>query len=397
DVSVKIRTHDELQDLAETFNKMAAQLRAYAALQVDRLVAEQRKTNAILYTIDEGILLSDSESHLQLANRRALDMLAIDSKLPFEGKPLSEVATGTELTALVAKSAADPKPETFADVAVGPEKGRVYFRVRSMPVKLPDSAASAGVVTALRDVTFEKELDKMKEDFLHHITHDLRNPLGSVIGFVEVLLKGAAGELSAQQKTIISSMQRSLSRQMSLINNILDIAKMDSGRTQLQLKTIAPAEFAARSMGMLESLYLQKKLNVTLTIPPELKLTGDSDLLERVVTNLLGNAIKYTPAGGSITIGSEEIEGGKVVRFCVADTGPGIPASYLTRVFEKFEQVTGQRSGGTGLGLTITKHFVEAHLGKIWVESELGKGSRFCFTIPQGLKVEESGAVVIAA
>ena len=396
DVSVKISTRDELQDLAETFNKMAAQLRAYAALQVDRLVAEQRKTKAILYTIDEGILLSDSESHLQLANRRALDMLAIDPNLPFEGKPLAEVAPKSDLAVSVARSAADPDPGAVVDVAVGPEKGRVYFRIRSMPVKQTDSTAGAGIVTALRDVTYEKELDKMKDDFLQHITHDLRNPLGSVIGFVEILLKGGAGELSAQQKTIISSMQRSLSRQMSMINNILDIAKMDSGRTQLQLKSVAPAEFVAHSMGMLESLSLQKKLAVTLAVPPELKLTGDSDLLERVITNLLGNAIKYTPAGGSIAISAEEIEGGRAVRFCVADTGPGIPEAYLTRVFEKFEQVTGQRSGGTGLGLTITKHFVEAHLGKIWVESELGKGSRFCFTIPRGLKIDESGAAVVA-
>lgn len=395
DVSVKISTRDELQDLAETFNKMAGQLRAYAALQVDRLVAEQRKTKAILYAIDEGIILSDNESNLQLANRRALDMLAIDPNLAFEGKPLSAVAPASDLTAAVAKSAGEIKPEAFIDVAVGPEKGRVYFRVRSMPVKLPESAARAGIVTALRDVTFEKALDKMKDDFLHNITHDLRNPLGSVIVQVETLLRGGASEL--QQKTIISSMQRSLSRQMSLINNILDIAKMDSGRTQLQLKSVSPAEFAARSMGMLESLSLHKKLNVALAIPPELKLTADSDLLERVVTNLLGNAIKYTPSGGSITIGAEAIEGGKVLRFCVADTGPGIPASYLTRVFEKFEQVTGQRSGGTGLGLTITKNFVEAHLGKIWVESELGKGSRFYFTIPHGLTIADNGAVVVAA
>lgn len=397
DVSVKISTRDELQDLAETFNKMAAQLRAYAALQVDRLVAEQRKTTAILYTIDEGILLSDDASNLQLANRRALDMLAIDPNLPFEGKPLAEVAPGSELTAAVAKSAGETKPEAFVDVALGPEKSRVYFRVRSMPVKPADGAAGGGIVTALRDVTFEKALDKMKDDFLHNITHDLRNPLGSVIGFVDMLLKGTAGELNAQQKTIVSSMQRSLSRQLSLINNILDIAKMDSGRTQLQLKSVAPAEFAARSAGMLESLYLQKKLNVTLAIPPELRVTADSDLLERVITNLLGNAIKYTPAGGSITIATEELEGGKVVRFGIIDTGPGIPEAYLTRVFEKFEQVTGQRSGGTGLGLTITKHFVEAHLGKVWVESVLGKGSQFYFTVPQGLAIAENGAVVIAA
>ncbi|MEK7232174.1 MAG: ATP-binding protein [Elusimicrobiota bacterium] len=397
DVSVKISTRDELQDLAETFNKMVAQLSAYAALQVDRLVAEQRKTKAILYTIDEGILLCDESSNLQLANRRALDMLAIDPNIPFEGKPLAEVAPPSDLSAAVVKSAGEHQPEAFREVAVGPEKGRVYFRIKSLPVKLQGGTLNAGVVTALRDITFEKELDKMKEDFMHHITHDLRNPLGSVIGFVEILLKGSAGELTSQQTTIVSSMQRSLSRQMSLINNILDIAKMDSNRTQLQLKSISPAEVTARSMGMLESLALQKKLNVSLSIPPEMTLTADADLMERVITNLLGNAIKYTPAGGSITISGEQTEGGKVVRFCVADTGPGIPEAYLTRIFEKFEQVTGQRSGGTGLGLTITKHFVEAHLGKIWVESELGKGSRFCFTIPRGLKIVENGAVVVAA
>lgn len=397
ETSVNVFTNDELQDLAETFNKMTAQLRAYAELQVDRLVAERRKTKAILHTIDEGILLSDGESRLQLANRRALDMLAIDPSLPLEGRPLLESAPSSDLAAAVAQSAGTPRPDAFLDVAVGPEEGRAYVRVRSLPVTPADDTVGAGVVTALRDVTFEKELDKMKDDFLHHITHDLRNPLGSVIGFVEILLKGTAGELSAQQRSIVSSMQRSLNRQLSLINNILDIAKMESGRTRLQLKSLSPAECARRSVEMLESLAAQKQLNVAMTIPPELRLVGDPDILERILTNLLANAIKYTPTGGSITLGAEDIDEGRAVRFRVADTGMGIPQAYLTRVFEKFEQVTGRRSGGTGLGLTITKHFVEAHLGRIWVESELGKGSQFYFIIPRGLTTLDSGEVVASA
>ena len=397
DVAVSIKSRDEVQDLAETFNRMVTQLGKYAALQVDRLVAEQRKTKAILVTINDGILLTDNAARISLANARALNILVIDPAAAVEGKLLSEVAPASDLAAAVAKSAREAKPESFLDVAVGPEKSRSYWRVRSFPVTLNDAEVSGGIVTSVSDVTFQKELDKMKDDFFHHITHDLRNPLGSVMGFVGLLLGGGAGELKPEQADIITSMQRSLSRQMGLINNILDISKMESGKITVQVKKISPAEVAGRSIAILGSLHSQKNLTVACTIPPEMTLDGDGDLLERVITNILGNAIKYTPAKGAITISASDVDGGKALRFCVTDTGPGIPKNYLTRVFEKFEQVTETRSGGTGLGLTITKAFVEAHLGRIWVESELGKGSQFYFDIPRNLRVDASGAVVLGA
>ena len=390
---VDIRTGDELQDLAETFNRMTAQLRAYSVLQVDRLIAEQRKTEAILYSISDGILLSDKEGRVQLANRRALELFGLDPEVSVEGRPLPEALATSPLKDAAIGFARDPRPDQFKDVEVQAGQSRRFLRVSAHPVRRPNSGGDIGVVVSVRDVTLERELDKMKEEFLHYITHDLRNPLGSAIGFLDILLRGTPGVLNPDQHTIVSSIKRSTMRLLSMVNNILDIAKMESGRIRLQLKTVSVTGVAGRSISILESLAKGKKITVQLEASEEHSIEADGDLVERVFTNLIGNAIKYTPAEGTITVSIAEHHGS--LRCCVADTGEGIPDAYREKIFQKFEQVQGQRRGGTGLGLTIAKFFVEAHLGEIWVESELGKGSRFYFTIPKTLVADEEGLVRI--
>jgi signal transduction histidine kinase len=267
-------------------------------------------------------------------------------------------------------------------------------RVTASAVVSPGRSGELGVVYALRDVTLERELEQMKDDFLHYITHDLRNPLGSAMGFLDVLLKGTAGGLNEEQHAIVSSVRRSTSRLMSMINNILDIAKMESGRARLNLKTVALAAIAVRAIDILEQLAKAKKISVHLVAIKEFTVEADPDMLERVFTNLLANAIKFAPEGGTITVSIADVGG--ELRCCVEDDGHGIPPEHLQRVFEKFEQVPGQRSGGTGLGLTITRYFVEAHFGRIWVESEPGHGAQFYFTIKKGLNVAHDGTVMLA-
>ncbi len=389
---VDIATGDELQKLAETFNAMTARLRQYSLLQVDRLLAEQRKTEAILFSIADGIVMADREGRVQLMNRRAREMFGLPAETDFEGKTLSEALPEGDLRRALLASA--EKPGDFKEVDLSTPQDRRFIRATASPVLTPGRAAELGTVFALRDVTLERELEKMKEDFLHYITHDLRNPLGSAIGFLDILLKGTAGVLNADQQSIVSSVRRSTSRLMSLINNILDIAKMEAGRVRLQLKPTSLAGIATRSIGILEQLAKAKNISVHLAAVEEFTVAADGDLIERVFTNLLGNAIKYTPEGGTITVSVRE-EGPLIV--CgVEDTGEGIPADYLSRVFEKFEQVQGNRRGGTGLGLTIARFFVESHLGRIWVESEVGRGSRFYFTIPKGLVAGPDGAARVA-
>jgi PAS domain S-box-containing protein len=390
---VDVKTGDELQELADTFNKMTSELHRYSLLQVDRLVAEQRKTEAVLFSTSDGILMFDDEGRIQLANRRVRELLGLNAALRIEGQSLREVMPDSRLRELVLQACADPKPEKFKEIDLSTDASRRYLRISALPVVAPATRAALGVVITVRDVSFEKELDKMKEEFLHYITHDLRNPLGSAMGFVDLLLKGTVGVLNAEQHSMVSSVKRSCSRLMGMINNILDIAKMESGRIQPQLRPTSLAGIAGRALVILESLAAQKQIKLVLDAAEEFSLEADADLLERVVTNLVGNAIKFTPKAGGITV--SVCEAGPDIQLTVADTGEGIPPEYLDRIFQKFEQVAGQRQGGTGLGLTISRFFVEAHLGRIWVESQVGKGSRFNFTIPKGLAVDGGGNLVV--
>lgn len=391
---VDLSTRDELQELAETFNTMTARLRSYQVMQVDRLIAEQRKTEAILFSIAEGIIMADREGRVQHANRKARELFGLEAEEDLEGRLLVDALPDGPLRfALIAAGQSPGKG--FKEVDLSDEAARRYLRVSSSEVRSPRGDESGGVVYALRDVTLERELEKMKEDFLHYITHDLRNPLGSAIGFLDLLLKGTAGVLNPDQHGIVSSIKRSSSRLMGMINNILDIAKMESGRLRLALKETSLAGVAGRAIAILESLAKQKNIDVRLEAAEEFTLSVDADMLERVFTNLLGNAIKYTPDKGRIVISI--VDEGPHLKCCVEDSGEGIPPDMLERVFEKFEQVQSNRRGGTGLGLTITRFFVESHLGRIWVESELGKGSRFYFTVPKGLALDADGGARLAA
>ncbi len=388
--SVDIHTGDELQHLAETFNTMTARLRSYSVLQVDRLIAEQRKTEAILFSIAEGIVMADREGRVQLANRQAREMFGLAADADIDGRPLTEaLPAGALRDALVAVSKEPGKG--FKEADLSDTQTRKILRVAASAVVTPGRAAELGVVFALRDVTLERELEMMKDDFLNYITHDLRNPLGSAMGFIDVLLKGTAGVLNTDQHTIVSSVRRSTSRLMAMINNILDIAKMESGRAKLQLKTLSLAGVAGRAIDILEQLAKAKRVSVHLVAVEEFSVEGDSDMIERIFTNLLGNAIKFSNDGGTITV--SVVDAGHELRACVEDNGDGIPPEHLKRVFEKFEQVPGQRKGGTGLGLTITRYFVEAHQGRIWVESDPGHGARFYFTIRKGLTLLPDGTV----
>lgn len=384
---LELKTGDELQGLGETFNRMVARLKGYAELQVDRLVLEQKKTDAILFSIADGIVMTDNDGVVQLANRKAQEVLGADPV----GKPLEGVLPAdSELRKAVLGAVAHPDQEAVIEVDLSTEERRLFLRVSARRLLSPSKGTVLGTVTALHDVTFEKELDKMKEEFLHSITHDLRNPLGSIIGFLEFLLKGVVGVLNPQQKGMVESMHKSANRLMTLVNNILDVAKMETHELELNLKEASLAGLASHSIDILSSLAKRRGIVCELDAAEEFTAVCDPDQVERVITNLLGNAIKFAPDDGRIVV--RVTDQGPDFRVCVEDNGPGIPASHLEKIFAKFEQVPGQKRGGTGLGLTICKRFVEAHKGRIWVESELGKGARFYFTIPKSLSLPAEAA-----
>jgi signal transduction histidine kinase len=228
----------------------------------------------------------------------------------------------------------------------------------------------------------------MKDDFLHSITHDLRNPMTSIRGFMKFLIDEVAGPLTPQQRKMLETMDRASLRLLVLINDILDIAKLEAGRMKLNLAETDLRPLAQRTIEIAEGQALKKSIRLVLQCPDALPLiTADPELLERVFSNLIGNALKFTPDNGQVTVALGEQDGR--MRIAVEDTGEGIPPEYIDTIFHKFQQVAGQRRGGTGLGLTICKHIVEAHLGTIWAESALGTGSKFIFLLPLHLTEDE--------
>ena len=392
---IEIKTGDELQQFSETFNRMVGQLRQYAELQVDRRILEQQKTEAIMFSIGDGVLMTDNDGVVQLVNRKTAEILGKPEK-EVEGKPIKEVLSeDTDLGTTILDVVAHPEEQTIKEVDLSTDEKRLFVRVSSRLLVSPEKKQVLGVVTAIHDVTLEKELDKMKEEFLHSITHDLRNPLGSIIGFLEFLRKGVVGVLNTQQKGMVESMLKSSNRLMMMVNNILDVAKMDSHQLEVNLKEVSLAGLASHSVEILGSLAQRRGISMDLDAEEEFMVNCDGSQMERAITNLLGNAIKFAPDDGHVIVHIKDK--GHALELCVEDDGPGIPPSHIDKIFGKFEQVPGQKRGGTGLGLTITKKFVEAHHGRIWVESVLGEGARFYFTISKGLELTDDGDVVVGS
>lgn len=230
------------------------------------------------------------------------------------------------------------------------------------------------------------ELDTLKQAFLDGVTHDLRSPLACIMGYAELLLSGASGDLSEIQHRQLEIMRRNGAQLYHLINNLLDLSRLEAGCMPLELRPFRLEETVAEVREGVAVLADQYRVWLAVDVQPGLgPVLGDGAQIQRVITNLLSNALKFTPAAGVVTL---RVAAGPAAtaRVDVQDTGPGIPKDRIGRLFAKFFQVpetrTAARSLGTGLGLAISKRIIEAHGGRIWVESEFGKGSTFSFTLP---------------
>jgi PAS domain S-box-containing protein len=388
----EVDTTDELRDLAETFNKMVLQLKTYSDMQVDKIIREQKNTEAILFSTEDGIVMIDMEGRAQLANRKARSVLGLTATAPVEGRSILELIAPGPVFEAVREVLTSRKENPYEEIEVSLEHSRRFFKCFVIPIIAPGRDAPMGRLLGFYDITLDKELARIKDEFLHSITHDLRNPMGAIKGFVEFMIKEIPGPVNEAQKKMLISIDRASFRLLGMINNILDVAKMEAGKMEIKLAPTNLREVAARVIELMESLGQRKHIRFDIEGPEQLIVNADSGLMERMFTNLIGNAIKFTPDNGVITTGMRD-DGGTVSAW-VRDTGDGIPTEYLHKVFEKFEQVKGQKAGGTGLGLTICKYVAGAHLGKIWAESEPGSGAKFIFSVPKDLIKDLSGKVM---
>ncbi|MBC7107085.1 MAG: PAS domain-containing protein, partial [Firmicutes bacterium] len=256
------------------------------------------------------------------------------------------------------------------------------FRVHITPLRdAPEGPG--GVVALLRDITEYRRLEQMRTEFVANVSHELRTPLTSIRGFLETLLDGAVDDPPTARR-FLETMALEAERLARLIDDLLQLSRLEDRRVVLRRERVDMAVIVARVVDIFRAGAREKGLelgyHVQTHLPP---VAGDPDMLARVLVNLVDNAVKYTPEGGRITVRAEAADGH--VRVSVSDTGVGIPEESLPRVFERFYRVDKSRAreqGGTGLGLAIVKHIVEAHGGRVWARSEVGRGSTFTFELP---------------
>jgi len=391
---VEVRTHDEFYDLSIAFNKMIEDLKHYSAVRVDELLNEKVKTEGIIYSSEDGILLMDHQGQIQIINPKARDILDLGetSREALSGRPIWSFIKDDRMAVALRESVEDPSPRAMREVNLSSEGLLRYYTFSVLHIDPPhDADCNEWSVIFLRNVTAEKELNKLKDDFLQSLTHDLRSPMTAVKGYLQVLLDEMAGPVTEQQRKMLKVMENASTKLLHIISNLLDSAKMSAGKFRLSLAECELRRLIPATVEILHQESVKKKITLTLEMPDQMSpIKIDSQLIERVLINLIGNALKFTPDGGFVTV--KFVEFLEKIQCQVIDTGPGIPADEMGRLFHKFEQVKGTR-GGTGLGLANCKYIIEAHLGDISVKSKLGEGSTFTFTLPKNLEQNEQGDI----
>jgi two-component system phosphate regulon sensor histidine kinase PhoR len=377
------RPEDELADLGRSLNETASRMDA----TIRTLTEERNRSSAILSSMVEGVAVIDARERVVFCNRAFAEILNLDPA-DCENRPLIEVIRHRELLSTIHTALVDA---TSARGEV--EFGTVFprsFAVTATPVETrpagPAGLATIGAVAVLHDISELRRLERVRQDFVANVSHEFKTPLTAIQGFAETLLGGALEDEKNNRRFLEIIRDQSI-RLAQLTDDLLRLARIEAGKLELDFR---PVQVAA----LLESLAAtytmragRQQLSLSIDCPPDVPdVQGDDSLLREVLQNLLDNAMQYTAPGGSIVLSAVQRDDEAI--FTVSDTGVGIPLAAQERIFERFYRVDAARSrevGGTGLGLSISKHIVESHDGKIWVESDVGHGSRFHFSVPLAL------------
>lgn len=371
----------EARGMTAAMNRLMLELGAFHGFRLDQVVQERAKAQAMMETIDDGVLLLDDAGKIICANQRALRLLGLEKDSP-GSLPGAETnpAFSKALAEVLAPGDKHRRAETESALPGAPADVLNCFQLVSAEFTLATMKRS-GHVLVIRNVTAEKEIEKTKETFFHMVTHDMRAPLSSVQGYAQLLI--STMRLPPLAEKHLHTIVRSAKRLSGMVEDILNTGRLERGAMTLQVAPLDACALTARVHENLSPDAARKRIKLELRRPGEkLEFCADGALLERVITNLAGNSLKFTPEGGNIVIACGETA--EDVSFSVEDTGPGIPEDKRGMIFEKYAQMEEHRSLGFGLGLAMCKMAVELHKGRIWVESEVGKGSKFIFKIPRG-------------
>lgn len=408
--ALSLDTGDEFEDLANHFNSMVTELKTiYSSIEqkvVERtrdleeanlllsrtkeIVDEEKdRLEGVLNSTKEGIIMINPAGGLVFANRSFYEIFAFCAG-----------GESWNIRELLARKEIFQEPEKYLgeleSLTEKPEEvhsGQMTMVLPSLriidwfsaPIK-EDKGRNLGRIIAFRDITREKEVERMKDEFVSIVSHELRTPMTSLSGSLSLVLDGTVGEINEDQKDLLEIAKNNTTRLIRLINDILDISKIEAGKIKMKQETVKMENIITDSMAGVKSFADSYQAVVKSEIPAGLpEITADHDRLIQVVTNLLSNAIKFSPPNGTVLTRAWVDE--EKMYVSVKDEGSGIPPEHHEKIFEKFQQVDSSSSrakGGTGLGLPICRAIIQELSGRLWLESEPGKGATFIFYLPLG-------------
>ncbi len=359
----------ESRELAESFNRMAD-------LFQDRmrdLEAEQRLLAVVMETMADGVIALDANNRVRLINRPAQRLLMTDAQAT-HGRPLAEVVRDFEVLEVATRSAATRQIQ-HAELELLHQ--RRFLSVIATPIS---ADIGEGVLLTLQDVTDLRQVQTTRREFVSNVSHELRNPLASVSAMVEILESGAIDDREATLD-FLGRIQNDVGRMTALVNELLELSSLESGQMPIHLAPVNLVEVVGVVVERFRLTAAVQEVEIGHCVPADAPyVMAERAKLGQILTNLIENALRFTPRGGRVTLSSSATA--RWVEIRVADSGVGIPREHLPHVFERFYKVDRSRSdGGTGLGLAIVKHLVQAHGGDVTAASAEGEGSVFTLTL----------------
>jgi two-component system phosphate regulon sensor histidine kinase PhoR len=347
-------------------------------------VGHHENLSAILQSLSDGFVVTDWQTNIVLFNSKAASLFGLTAEKSV-GHPISDCIKSDELLSFFMR--AIKSDSSLTPLMAGEEPvvkvGEKAVRVHVDPVR-NETGTAIGAACLFHDVTSISAMDKLRDDFLSMVSHELKAPLSSLLMQISVVLDGLAGDLSAKQSDLLGKAKEKTKGMITLVNDLLDYRRIQEGKSIQKSENLDMAEILRRTVELMRLSAEEKGITMTCEIAEELpSFSGDRGGMEAIFVNLISNAIKYTPKGGKVNVTLNKT--GKDIRLRVADNGIGIPPGDIARIFEKFYRIKTEETrsiSGSGLGLSIVKGIVDAHRGSVRAESEVGKGTTFDISLP---------------
>lgn len=368
---IHLNRKDEYGKMANAFNEMAERLEYFESSNLNKLMFEKSRAEAVINSLKDASIGIDKDEKILFANAEALQLLGVKAT-DIVGKSIEDVSRRNDLFRFLLNG------ENTAPFKIVVDNKENYFIKEVVEV---DQGETKSKVIVIKNITSFKELDVAKTNFIATISHELKTPLASSDFSLKLLEDTRTGALNTEQKELIGNIKQDNQRILKILSELLNMSQVEAGRIQLNKQKVYPKIVVDTAINTVASAAKEQNIEIISNLEQSLpEIEVDAEKTTWVLNNFLTNAIKYSSPGNKIEVTVQQNNDSLI--FSVKDNGPGIGKEFHSRIFERYFQVPGAKSKGSGLGLAISKEFIEAQGGKIWVESEIGQGAKFCFSLP---------------